>query len=61
MYNKEDRETPDETGRAALIDKMKTEPFAVWYGSIKNREIDDSKRNMFGTHPMEMRLMVLPL
>ena len=35
MYNKEDREPPDEADRAALIDEIRTEPFAVWYGSKK--------------------------
>ena len=35
MYNKEDMEPPDETGRAALIDEIRTEPFVVWYVSIK--------------------------
>ena len=35
MYNKEDREPPDETDRAARIDEIRTEPFVVWYVSIK--------------------------
>ena len=35
MYNKEDREPPDETGRAVLIDEIRMEPFMVRYGSTK--------------------------
>ena len=45
MYNEENREPPDGTCRADLVDEMKTEPFAVWNGSIHNTDIDDSNHD----------------
>ena len=38
-------EPSDGTGRADLKDEMKTKPFVVWYGSIKNTNLDDSNHN----------------